>query len=336
MTKTLKILVFGYYGFGNFGDELMLRTIKEHLNNHDITVVSNDPKTTENLHSIKSISRRKFWLNPGKYDLFLLGGGTLLQNTTSNRSLYYYLEAIKRAKALGMEVYLLAQGLGPLTGRLGQSFWPRLIYKTLDGVPITVRDNQSLQLAKKIGLKANLVSDLALSFTGFPQKVIKDSSDRTKKEIIGISVRDNCGFTLGDNLDWLLDNSKNVEKEIRLLAFHKDDYQLCLMLENLLPNSYTVLIQEINDLNYFADLDLLWGMRLHSLVIAVAMGIPAMGISYDPKVAAFCQDAMLNWHLPNEAPRKEWVKLGDRDSLLARSKRSWQLLGDYIKKYRET
>ncbi len=309
-----RILLFGYYGFGNFGDELLLASIKQNLSDHDLTVVSGNCEHTEKLHQLKAISRKQFWLNPGSYDLFLVGGGSILQNTTSNRSLIYYLGAVKRAQQLGMDVYLMAQGLGPLKG-----IWPQMALKSLKGIPLTVRDKQSLTIAQNCGLEAELVADLALSYSNYPLK--------KQGKTIGIALRDELGFNFFSQLDWLLDDNK----EIRLFAFHNRDYELCLKVARLLPNAHSVKMEKLQDLEYFSDLELLWGMRLHSLIVATAMGIPALGISYDPKVTAFCEEAGLSWHLPGIMPKKEWFRSGDSGILIKRSETAWQLFRSYTK-----
>lgn len=308
-----KILIFGYYGYGNFGDELLLATLKDHLKEHDLVVVSGDPVSTEKLHEIKAISRKMFWQRPGQHELFLLGGGSLLQNATSNRSLAYYLAAIERAKLAGMDVYLMAQGLGPING-----WWPQIVIpRVLKEIPLTVRDKQSLEIAKGLQLKADLVADLAISYESYPKK--------KSRQFIGVAPKK--GFITQANINWLL----SFEREIRLLAFHRQDHELCFKLEKLLPRAHTVLLEKPSDLEQMAELDFLWGMRLHSLIIAVAMGIPALGISYDPKVAAFCQEANLCWHQIEQLPQKEWIRSGEKQELTSRAKKNWQLFANYIK-----
>ena len=91
-----KILISGFYGFGNGGDEAVLSGIIKALGAaslKDITVLSSDPGYTESLHKVKAAPRSsaKTLKAIRDCDIFISGGGSLFQNATSNRSLYYYL-----------------------------------------------------------------------------------------------------------------------------------------------------------------------------------------------------------------------------------------------------
>ncbi|MBR3456683.1 MAG: polysaccharide pyruvyl transferase family protein, partial [Selenomonadaceae bacterium] len=105
------LVVSGYYGSRNGGDEAMLAAMLEVLSELDpklnITVISSDPEDTRRRHGVEAVS----WLDmPGilcvlrKADLLISGGGSLLQNVTSGRSLYYYMGIIFLAHVLGTPV----------------------------------------------------------------------------------------------------------------------------------------------------------------------------------------------------------------------------------------
>jgi len=314
-----KVLVFGYYGFGNFGDELLVAAIKEHLQDHDLTVVSGNPKETEKIHELKAISRKDFWKNPGSYDILLLGGGGLLQSVTSNRSLLYYLAAVRWARAKGLSVYLMAQGLGPF--KKGPIYpLVDLGMRSLKGLEISVRDKKSKDLAASFGLEADLVADLALTYTGFPTRKTGEGT----KRVIGIAPK--AGFDVRQ-IRWL--ESFGDETTVRLFAFHKDDHRVCLEVEKLLKDAHTIKMEKTQDLENFADIDFLWGMRLHSLIVAAKMGIPAIGISYDPKVEQFCREVGFAWHSPETMPKEEWIRSGNATELIQRAEKAWALFRSY-------
>ena len=103
-----KILISGYYGFANAGDEAMLTSIVDSLRQEDptldITVISGNPKMTAQLHQVKAVPRfdiLQVMQAMAKADLLLSGGGSLLQDVTSTKSLFYYLSILGLAKLMG-------------------------------------------------------------------------------------------------------------------------------------------------------------------------------------------------------------------------------------------
>ena len=119
-----RIVISGYYGSKNAGDEAMLAAMLEVLKDRSqklhITVISSNPKDTEERHGVQAISwlsGKKIFSAIWKADLLISGGGSLLQNVTSRRSLYYYLVIISLALLLRKRVMLYAQGIGPILGR---------------------------------------------------------------------------------------------------------------------------------------------------------------------------------------------------------------------------
>ena len=95
------IVISGYYGFGNAGDEAMLCAIidairKEEADAH-ITVISGNPKETSKKHNINAVgtfSAFGILKAIANSDLVISGGGSLLQDATSIRNTYYYLSML--------------------------------------------------------------------------------------------------------------------------------------------------------------------------------------------------------------------------------------------------
>lgn len=111
------VVVSGYYGSKNAGDEAMLAAMIEVLTDVNpqvnIMVISASPDDTARRHGVKAISWldvSSIWCALRRADLLISGGGSLLQNVTSGRSLYYYLSVIALARFLGTPVMLYAQG----------------------------------------------------------------------------------------------------------------------------------------------------------------------------------------------------------------------------------
>lgn len=156
-----RIVVSGYYGSKNAGDEAMLSAMLEVLSDLDpklhITVISADPEDTRKRHGVDAIS----WLGfPAiikelrQADLLISGGGSLLQNVTSRRSLYYYMFIIMLAHFLGTKVMLYAQGIGPIIGRVAEMAM-RFLGNHVD--LITVRDEGSLKELARLGIHKTII-----------------------------------------------------------------------------------------------------------------------------------------------------------------------------------
>ena len=151
------LVVSGYYGSKNAGDEAMLAAMLEVLSDLDpklhITVISADPQDTKERHGVDAVG----WLDIsailqllGHADLLISGGGSLLQNVTSRRSLYYYLGIIFLALAVHTPVMLYAQGIGPIEGSLARWLMKKIVNRTK---LITVRDHGSLEELARLGIR---------------------------------------------------------------------------------------------------------------------------------------------------------------------------------------
>src|SRR6056297_1703138 len=122
-----KILLAGYYGFNNIGDEaileMFLRIIENRTNKKNIKILTADPQKTKKKFGIEGIDRYSFTkVNKGilDSDVIIVGGGSLLQDVTSKRSIYYYLYIIFIAKILNKKIALLSQGIGPINGKINK------------------------------------------------------------------------------------------------------------------------------------------------------------------------------------------------------------------------
>ncbi len=156
--------VAGYYGFRNAGDEAILEAIARELKarGHQVVALSGDPRRTREEHDLKAFHR----LNPLALlgaDLWLLGGGGLLQDATSALSLTYYLSVLRLARLFKKRVVVFNQSLGPLSPS-GE----KRVQRALKGVPVILRDQDSLEYARRLGIPAELGADPALLLTPPP------------------------------------------------------------------------------------------------------------------------------------------------------------------------
>src|SRR5579872_2840845 len=150
-----RIAVSGYYGCGNTGDEAVLAGIIESFARRgaagraEITVLSADPDDTRQRHRLPAVDRMSMHAvrrTLRTSDLLLSGGGSLLQDTTSLRSLVYYLWIVRLARILGTPVMFYAQGIGPLRRRVSRA----MVRVVADRVHyITVRDPGSARTLRQ-------------------------------------------------------------------------------------------------------------------------------------------------------------------------------------------
>ena len=152
-----RVVVSGYYGFDNVGDEAVLAGTIEALRcfrpGIEIAVLSANPEATARAHDVRAIPRgrpRDLLQALRRCDLCLSGGGSLFQDVTSWRSPWYYLGVLALAQRLGRPTAVYAQGMGPLRGRIVRQAAARL----LDAVEIiTLRDQASLAVLDRWGVR---------------------------------------------------------------------------------------------------------------------------------------------------------------------------------------
>ena len=144
-----RFLLSGYYGFGNVGDEALLQVIVERLRARwpacAVDVLSGDPSGTARTYGVEATPRMdlgRVRAAVDRADVVLSGGGGLLQNVTSLRSLVYYAGVIRAGIRAGKPTMIFAQSIGPL------DFWGRAIVRAFcKGIAgATVRDERSRAL----------------------------------------------------------------------------------------------------------------------------------------------------------------------------------------------
>ena len=309
----VNILISGYYGFDNIGDESILRTLvsslREHIPDCSLTVLSHNPASTREKYGVEAVER----MSPmailravKKCDMLISGGGSLLQDVTSSKSLHYYLSIIRCAQFFRKKVFIYSQGIGPID-RPGNRRAAAKALKKADG--IVVRDERSALLLEEIGIAREKVV------------ITADPVIRMKKpdKDVGAEILRKAGVSLGGRLTigWAIrEKDKDgrfvaeILKSIRwlketynaqsvLIPFHyEEDGEVCRHIAAQLPDDTAVSLNEKylseDMLSIIGNMDLLVGVRLHSLIYAAIMGVPLIGVSYDPKCTAFLNSVGLD------------------------------------------
>lgn len=305
--KTVRILISGYYGFNNSGDEAVLRSIllaleeQALLQNMTIqpVVLSGNPEGTTRMYGVEAVHRMKLseiYKALKDADGLISGGGSLLQDATGVKTIPYYTGIIKLAQMLKKPTFIYAQGIGPVN----RGWFAPLIKNVMQKSKyISVRDEQSAQYLQKIGVTKpiDVVPDPVM---GMPlPKNIEVSVMASELPVIGISVR----FWRDDRADLqrvadaLVELSQKRDVCIRFLPFHTPEdieaskYVMSYMQVGFSAKSKLEIAYVGEDpqqmLYTVSQCNVLFGMRLHALIYAANRKVPLLGLSYDPKIDQF-------------------------------------------------
>jgi polysaccharide pyruvyl transferase CsaB len=300
-----RIVISGYYGFQNSGDEAVLQSIlsslqkasEQELIRIEPIVLSANPEETSKLYGVAAESRTniiKLIRLIRKSDGLISGGGSLLQDVTSLLTIPYYLGIIKIAQWLKKPTFIYAQGVGPVQKKGFfapiRSVFNKTVYKS-------VRDSQSKQFLNQIGVQdpIQIVPDPVMGMVATTEETVKQNED---KKNIGVSVR--FWGKESEFLDRLAGALNTILKDegvrVTFLPFHTPaDEQASLYVIDRLEESLKTRVQIKSYLEPSQMLaavgkcDVLIGMRLHALIYAANQSVPLVGISYDPKIDQFLQ-----------------------------------------------
>lgn len=309
-----KVIISGYYGFDNFGDEAILGVLVKKLKElkADIRVFSKNPEKTAKLYGVNTTASMCFpqvIKRLKESDILISGGGSLLQDVTSLKSLIYYILVINIALFYNKKVIIFANGIGPIRSRFGRLITKNTLKKC---TYISVRDEKSLFLLRGWGIKANLVCDplFDLALVG------SMPSNR-----VGVQLR--SFKTLAEKLLIKLAEQVNKDfsdKTIEIYSFQDSlDLEVCkhfeILLKALNPQIKTNLIfnqTSAEILDKISKLDYMIAMRFHATLIALKYGIRTFAICYDEKVEKLA--------LESEIPAVSMLATEDYDYLFKQLK----------------
>jgi polysaccharide pyruvyl transferase CsaB len=301
-----KVVISGYYGFHNSGDEAMLyamlTALRDAVPGLEATVLSRDPVYTAREFDVRSIPRD----NPalvlkvlGESDLLISGGGGLLQDINGPRSIIYYLGVVVMAMLLGKPVFFYAQGFGPVNSAVGKA----LVRQVANRVNlITVRDPDSRDELNALGVTRPRLEVTADPVLGLDPSLVDRKKGRDILDLLGADRRPLAGISVRP---WKgLDGYKEVMAraaddllaegwQVLLVPMQcPGDAEACREVAARMRGRAFVLENQtgyMDVLSITANLDLAIGMRLHFLIFSALFGVPVVGIPYDPKVSRFLQ-----------------------------------------------
>ena len=299
------IVICGAYGKGNAGDDAILLAILSELRNINSSfsfhILSRNPKETKmnyrvsathtfNFFSIKHALRRSA--------LYINGGGSLMQDVTSWRSLWFYLWTLRAAKRQGCKVMMYGCGIGPISSQFNRKLTSRYLNKYVDA--ITLRDPHSMK-----ELEDMQVQNPDVLLASDPTVILPVANAETVDGLFqnyGIDPKGNyAAFIVRP---WL-----NYDRKVQAFAdaatYIYEQYGLTPIFFPIEPRLDTTAAKKVtslltipfhvfpdalsaeNTIGVLAKMQAVISMRLHGLIFAAGQGVPLIGIVYDPKVSAF-------------------------------------------------
>ena len=305
--RRFRVVMSGYYGFSNAGDDAILQSIHGGIlaasDDIQVTVLSHDPEQTRRQYGLDAVYRFDL-VQVGRAlrrcDALLSGGGSLLQDRTSTRSLLYYLMVIRWAKKLGKPVMLYANGIGPVTKPENR----KKVKQTVElANVVTLRDRASAQELRDMGVKHP-----ELHITADPVfNLVPAGADRGHDLLVKAGLPEGRKFAAVSVRDWPA--ARQFPQQAARLCDHLHRTYgmetVFLLMQPAADRETTEQVRRaMESLSYLLDVpatpselmavlgqaELCVAMRLHTLIFAARMAVPTVGLVYDPKVDSYLKE----------------------------------------------
>ncbi|HYX24546.1 MAG TPA: polysaccharide pyruvyl transferase CsaB [Thermoanaerobaculia bacterium] len=348
MSAPARLLVAGYYGHGNAGDEAILAAMLEDLRalrpDLEIVVASGDPARTAAEHGVRAVAAGRpaeLAAAVGESDLVLLGGGGLFQDywevptesllTTRQGGLLSYLAPPVLAALLGKPAMVYAVGVGPLQTAEGRRL-TRVAFELC--ARATVRDEPSLALVRELGIAGvELAADPAFGLAPLPAaerpELLAGLGLDAGEPLVAVALR-HWDFGV-DPRSWEAAVARGLDRHLAelpgrlvFLPFqreasgpYEDDRAVSRRVAALLSRGGRAVVVERRlsprELAaVLASCRQALAMRYHAALFALAAGVPVASLAYDPKVSSLLADAGL---AGLALPPAEWTADGVADVL---------------------
>ena len=305
LQKPLRILMSGYFGFRNPGDDAILAStygnIRSLGGNIQVQALVYMPERSAGQYDFEMVDRFRPWQvlkAVEKCDVLISGGGSLLQDRTSRKSIWYYLAIIRLAEMLGKKVVLYANGIGPVQSSLNR----RLVRRAVQRASlITLRDENSAKELEEMGVdgvEMHITADPVFTYdrgtlNGQSVDGILPEGEASvlKGPFAGISVR-----------SWQTASQDFTQRMAELCDFIHGKYGFTIVFVVMQNPEDLAVSREIRDamqspayvlekrcstdelMKIMGAAKMMICMRLHALIFAAYMGVPSLGLVYDPKV----------------------------------------------------
>lgn len=297
------VVISGYYGFNNSGDDMILQALIEGLrrenSNVKIVALTKDPRRMSEEYHVRCVNR----FNPfavfrtvRRSHLVIFGGGTLLQDRTSTKSLKYYSFIIRLAHWAKTPLYVYANGIGPLDKEGNR----KLVANVLRRVSaITVREPDSRQELIRMGIpgeKVSVTADPVFLLDSVDAEDVCHRLLEKGKRYFAVSLREyRWGAVSKENFEkTITETVKAIRDTYGLIPVfipmqREKDYVLCDRIRKKTGGEsvFAASLSTAETVSLISCMELVIGMRLHSLIFAAKEGVPMIGLAYDPKIHGF-------------------------------------------------
>lgn len=303
------LLISGYYGYGNAGDEVILHSIYENVmglgGNTAIDVLVADPEKNKGRYPFRMVDRFRFRdmrKAVRSCDVLISGGGSLLQDSTSTKSLLYYTMVMNLAKHYGKKLVVYANGIGPVAKEGNR----KRVRKAVEKADlITLRDERSRDELLQMGVQdreMHITADPVFAYKGAEKYREQEKAEQLLKRLglpgykkfVGVSVRAwqalDPGFEnkIASLCDWI--HREYGLKTVFILMQDSLDREISERIRSLMESdSYVIEYgnRENQLMGVTGSARFMISMRLHTLIFAANMGVPTLGLVYDHKVSEY-------------------------------------------------
>lgn len=299
------VVICGAYGRGNAGDDAILEAIvhemREIAPERTIVVMSRRPRETKLIYRTSAVytfnifQLRRLFRHAA---LYINGGGSLMQDVTSTRSLWYYCYTLWAARRYGCKVMMYGCGIGPINRKINRRMAATAIDNSVD--LITLRDDMSRTELERMG-----VSKPEIYLSADPTIILSPAP----WEVVNLALEHEGIDPNGKYIGFGLRNWKGLDAALsEIVVAANYAYQKHGLTPVFVPIEYP------NDLppaeqvgarlkcpwhsvkhrypmetiiGILARMKTVIGIRLHALMFSAGQGVPVVGLSYDIKVDGF-------------------------------------------------
>ena len=298
-----KIVLCGYYGFGNIGDDALLRSAirraREEYADCAVSALTKNGDKDRRTFGIRCVKRTNAFAvarEIKKADAVVFGGGTLLQNATSRRSLMYYLKILCYAQKKGVDTLLWGNGIGRIDG---EYFRKRTAHVLSRCVYLGIRDDTSAceikNLLGKYSLPCNICreDDIAMSTPACEcdrlSYLLSNMGVSREDKIIAVAVKGKEEREYISEVErYVSELCKKGANPIYIPMFPAEDLALSRRMATRLGGTVAYPLGVADTRGLIGRAECVVAMRYHALVFAYAANIPFKPIGSQQKLHRFC------------------------------------------------